>query len=127
MPCHAIIIFCHQLSRSKHILSVSLIPQTAPHRATPTFSATRHILIFRMQTFRLALLTFDDKKLEVGALFLIRYFLRQIPKKQTCQLSFRVTLKVTEGLDWHNSEVTFEEVMQQSSSIYVSFRVPPRK
>ena len=61
MSCHAVIIFCHQQSRSKHSLSVSLIPQTAPHRATPTFSATRHILIFRMQTFRLALLTFDLK------------------------------------------------------------------
>ena len=64
MPCHAIIIFCHQLSRSKHTLSVSLIPQAAPHQATPTFSATQHILIFRMQTFRLALLTFDDKKIK---------------------------------------------------------------
>ena len=78
-----------------------------------------------MQTFRLALLTIDDNKIEVGALFPISYFLRQIPKKQTCQLSYRVTLKVTEGLDWHNSEVTFEEVMQQSSSIYVSFRAQP--
>ena len=81
MPCHAIIIFCHQLSRSKHTLSVSLIPQAAPHLATPTFSATQHILIFRMQTFRLALLTSDDEKIEVGALFPISYFLRQIPKK----------------------------------------------
>ena len=74
MPCHAIIIFCHQQSRSKHILSVSLIPQAAPHRATPTFSATQHILIFRMQTFRLALLTFDDKKIEGGAFLPISYF-----------------------------------------------------
>ena len=61
MPCQAIIIFCHQQSRSKHTPSVSLIPQAALHRATPTFSATQHILIFRMQTFRLALLTFDLK------------------------------------------------------------------
>ena len=80
MSCHAVIIFCHQQSRSKHSLSVSLIPQTAPHRATPTFSATQLILIYRMQTFRLALLTFDDKKFEGGALFPISYFLRQIPK-----------------------------------------------
>ena len=125
---HFIIIFRHQQSRSKHTLSVSLIPQPAPNRATPTFSATQHILTYRMQTFRLALLTFDDKKIEVGALFPKSYFLRQIPKeKQVCQLSYRVTLKVTEGLDWHNSEVTFEEVMQQSSSICVSFRFPTRK
>ena len=80
MPCHTIIIFCHKQLRSKHTLSVSLIPQTAPHRATPTFSATQLILIYRMQTFRLALLTFDDKKFEGGALFPISYFLRQIPK-----------------------------------------------
>ena len=115
--------------QDQNILSVSLwslklrrIRQHQHFRLPSTFWSSE----CKPSGWRFWLLTI--KKIEVGALFPISYFLRQIPKKkQTCQLSYRVTLKVTEGLDWHNSEVTFEEVMQQSSSIYVSFLVPPRK